>query len=94
MNIAELTAGPCFDAFSEDVLINGSPARGILATELIELGAFDQVAEQRQTLSVMTREVPALPRGASVVIRGKTYTVDAAVTGTGDPDVVTKVLLR
>lgn len=94
IDVAALTAAPCFDVFAEEVTINGSPARGIPANEIVESAAFDQVAEHRLTLSVLTQEVPLLPKGATVIVRGKTYRVDMPVATTEDPDVVTKVVLR
>jgi len=92
--IAELTATACMDVFSEPIVFDGKPTRGIVATELVELGGYEQVVEKRVVVSVLVAEVPEIRKGTPVEIRGKTYRVDQPLTGKDDTDVIAKVLLR
>lgn len=94
MDLAAVTAIACFDVFATPIHIDGTPARGIVSTELVELTGYEQVAEKRLTLAVLIDEVPELRKGQSVEVGGKTYRVDLPLGAKEDPDVLLKVLLR
>lgn len=93
MNLAELTAGPCFDIFSEPIEFNGETVRGIPSNELVNLNGYDDLTENRMTVSLLLAEVPSIEKGQPVVIQGTQYQVDERVPGTDD-GVTVKVLLR
>ncbi len=92
VDLARETAEVCMDMFGEDITFAGQPARGIVANELVELGAYDPVVESRTTVSVLPDEVPAIQQGQPVVIRDKTYKVDQLMAA--KDDAMAKVVLR
>lgn len=94
IDLARETAEVCIDMFAEPVTFAGKDARGIVATEVVELGVYDAVVESRVTVSVLVDEVPAIEKGQPVVMRGKTYRVDQLMASQDDSDVMTKVVLR
>lgn len=93
-DLARRTAELCFDRFAEDISIAGQPARGIVSTELVELGTYESVMERRLTVSVLVDEVPEIDRNQEIVVRGQTHRVDQLLAVRDDPDVVAKVVLR
>lgn len=93
MNLAELTAGPCFDVFAEPITWAGDEVRGIPSNQVVELGGYEGLTENRMTVSVLLAEVPVIEKGQAVVIQGKAYQVDEKFPGTDD-GVTVKVLLR
>jgi len=92
LNLARETAEICIDMFGEDITFAGQPARGIVAKELVELGAYDPVVERRTTVSVLPDQVPEIQQGLPVIIRGKTYKVDQLMAVKDDE--LAKVVLR
>ena len=92
IDLARETAEVCIDMFGESITFAGQPARGIVAKELVELGAYDPVVESRTTVSVLPDEIPAIQQGQPVVIRNKTYKVDQLMAV--KDDAMTKVVLR
>lgn len=94
IDLARETAEICIDMFGEPITFASQPARGIVATELVELGVYDAVVESRVTVSVLINEVPAIEKGQPVVVRGRQYKVDQLMATQDDPDVMAKVVLR
>lgn len=92
IDLARETAEICMDMFGENITFSGKSARGIVANELVELGAYDPVIESRVTVSVLPEEVPQITEGQSVIIRGKAHKVDQLMAV--KDDALTKVVLR
>lgn len=92
IDLARETAEVCMDMFGEDITFAGQIARGIVATELVELGSYEPVIESRLTVSVFPESVPAITEGLPVIIREETRKVDQLMA-TKD-DALTKVVLR
>ncbi|MDY6797675.1 MAG: hypothetical protein SVX28_02830 [Pseudomonadota bacterium] len=93
-DLSQVTAEVAMDAFGEDITFDGQPARGIVSTELVELGNYEQVVECRTTVSVLVSEVPEIAKGQMVITRGKAQQVDQLMAVKDNPDVMAKVVLR
>lgn len=94
IDIDGITANISFREFSESVVFNGAEVRGIPGPELVSLGGYDAMVEERVTLEVMRSEVPDIRQGLPVTIRGQAYRVDRPVEGTTDFGLTVKLLLR
>lgn len=94
IDLARETAEVCMDMFGEAITYNGTEKRAIASVEMVELSGYEQTAEQRMTISILTADYPAISTGALVEARGKTYRVDQQMETQDDPTIMIKLVLR
>lgn len=94
IDLARETAEVCMDMFGEEITYNGETKRAIPGVEMIELSGYEQVVEQRMTISILTADYPTIAPGTLVEVRGKTYRVDQQMETRDDPNIMIKLVLR
>ncbi len=94
INLALETAEACMAMFGEPITYSGVENRAIANVETVELAGYEQVVEQRMTISILTSEYPKVSPGAPVEVRGKFYRVDQQMDTQDDPTIMVKLVLR